>query len=103
MPSRMSATRSRPAGRFQRPLAAARPSISMPAIRKRMVSRVRGGQSRTAILAAANAELQRKQNAAMGAQLTPRGTSAGKALAGRVDMAFMGCPGSVSTSRRRGG
>jgi hypothetical protein len=36
-----------------------------------MVSKVSGGQSRTAILAAANAELHRKQKAAMGAQLMP--------------------------------
>jgi hypothetical protein len=48
-----------------------------------MVSKVSGGQSRTAILAAANAELHRKQNAAIGAQL----------MAGRVDVAFMGNPG----------
>ncbi|MCY1216053.1 hypothetical protein D9M72_279150 [compost metagenome] len=92
-PSSASAARSRPAGSFQRPLAAARPSISAPAIRKRMVSKVSGGQSRTAILAAANAELHRKQNAAIGAQLMPGGAAAGRAAAGRVDVAFMGNPG----------
>jgi hypothetical protein len=55
-----------------------------------MVNKVSGGQSCTAILAAANAELQRKQKAAMGAQLMPGEAGADMAVADRVEVAFMG-------------
>ncbi|EFF77880.1 hypothetical protein HMPREF0004_0839 [Achromobacter piechaudii ATCC 43553] len=67
------------------------PSIRTPAIKKRMVSRVSGGQSRTAIFAAAKAELHKKQNAAMGTQLIPE---AAGAFGGRATgVAFIKGPG----------
>jgi hypothetical protein len=42
---------------------AAAPSISTPASRNRVASRMRGGQSAMASLATAKAELQSRQNA----------------------------------------
>ncbi|WP_447982950.1 hypothetical protein [Achromobacter kerstersii] len=68
------------------------PSIKAPAIRKRMVRSVRGGQSRTAILAAAKAELHKKQNAAIGNQLIPGAPLAVEAVE-TAGVAFIGDPG----------
>ncbi|MNT64498.1 hypothetical protein D3C72_2024030 [compost metagenome] len=67
-----------------------------------MVSNVNGGQSRTAIFAAANAELQRKQNAAIGARLMPGASFTDRAATG-VGMAFMKRPGKKNGSRWSGG
>src|SRR5690606_7486302 len=59
------------------PAARATASMMMPATRKRTASRVSGGQSCTAILAAANAELHSRQNTAMGPQVARTETGAG--------------------------